>query len=167
MKRFVFVFIFLMGLSFHNQIFCQDSKFQSLIVYNLTKLLDWPDKSGNFTIRIIGNSDLVKDLKEFTNGRKAGGKQDFDIQKIEVNEINQCNILFVGASECANLDQILKIAGMKPILIITEKPDFVQKGAGISLLKDEDGWKFQFKEENIKRLGIKVSLDFKELGIAK
>jgi hypothetical protein len=145
----------------------QDAKFQSLIVYNLTKLLDWPDKTGNFTVRIIGNSELVKELKEFTSERKAGGKQDFDIQKAEANEIGQCNIVFVGTSECSNLEQIIKLVGSKPVLIITEKPDLTSKGAGISLIKEDGGWKFQYKEENIKKLGIKISMDFKELGIAK
>jgi hypothetical protein len=152
---------------FCGEIFGQDAKFQSLIMYNLTKLLDWPDKTGNFKVRIIGNSELVKELKDFTSERKAGGKQDFDIQKIEIAEIAQCNMLFVGASDCGNLDQIIKLIGTKPVLIITEKPDLTSKGACISFIKDDGGWKFQYNEGNIKKIGIKISMDFKELGIAK
>jgi hypothetical protein len=160
-----FLFIFLLNVNYIS--FGQDAKFQSLIVYNLTKLLDWPNKNGNFTIRVIGNSELVKELKDFTVERKAGGKQDFDIQKIEKEEINQCNILFVGASECSSFDQIIKTVGAKPILVITEKPDFTSKGAAVCLVKEDGVWKFQYKEDNIKKLGVKVSMDFKELGIAK
>jgi hypothetical protein len=145
----------------------QDAKFQSLIIYNLTKLLDWPDKSGNFTIKVIGNSDLVKELKEFTNERKAGGRQDFDIQKVDIGNIGPCQMLFVGATDCGSIEQIVKSLENKPTLIITEKPDLTPKGAGISFVKLEGVWKFQYKEENIKKLGIKVSMDFKELGIAK
>jgi len=152
---------------FCGEIFGQEAKFQSLIMYNLTKLLDWPDKTGNFTIRIIGNSELVKELKDFTNERKAGGKQDFDIQKIEIGDVAQCNMLFIGASDCGNIDQIIKLVGTKPVLIITEKPDLTSKGAAICFIKDDGGWKFQYNEVNIKKLGIKVSMDFKELGIAK
>lgn len=167
MRQFTITFLAIFMLHANYKIIAQDAKFQSLIVYNLTKLLDWPNKTGNFTVRIIGNSDLVKELKEFTNERKAGGVQNFDIQKTEISSIDQCNMLFIGASECGNLDQIIKTVGAKPILIVTEKPDLTPKGAAISLIKDEGVWKFQYKEDNIKKLGIKVSMDFKELGIAK
>ena len=45
--------------------------------------------------------------------------------------------------------------------------DLTPKGAGISFVKIDGTWKFLYKEENIKKKGLKVSLDFKELGIAK
>jgi hypothetical protein len=115
----------------------------------------------------LGNSDLAKELKDFTADRKAGGKQVFDIQKVETSNIENCHILFIGTSECGNLDQIISKIGNAPTLIITEKPDLTPKGAGISFVKMEGTWKFQFKEENIKKNGLKVSMDFKELGISK
>jgi hypothetical protein len=154
-------------LLFSFKLIAQDAKFQSLIIYNLTKLLDWPDKTGNFTIKILGNTELVKELKEFTSDRKAGGRQDFDIQKADISNIGQCQMLFVGSSDCENIDQIIKSVGLSPILVITEKPDLTAKGAGISFVKIDGAWKFQYKEDIIKKSGIKVSLDFKELGIAK
>jgi len=167
MKRLYFLLLAGIFLYISNNTLAQDTKFQSLIIYNLTKLLDWPDKSGNFTIKIIGNTELTKELKEFTNERKAGGKQDFDIQKVEIGNIDNCHILFIGAQDCANTESIVKTVGSKPVLVITEKPDLTSKGAGISLDKMDGVWKFQYSEENIKKAGIKISMDFKELGIPK
>jgi hypothetical protein len=167
MRQFIIKILLVSIFLCNVKVIGQDAKFQSLIIYNLTKLLDWPDKSGNFTIKIIGNSELVKELKEFTVERKAGGKQDFDIQKVDIGDIGKCQMLFIGASECGNLDQIIKTVGINPILVITEKPDLTLKGAGISFIKLDGAWKFQYKEEIIKKSGIKVSLDFKELGIPK
>lgn len=145
----------------------QDAKFQALIIYNLTKLIDWPNKTGNFTVKVFGNSDLAKELKDFTIERKAGGKQAFDIQKIESGSFDNCQILFVGTTECGNIEEIVDKVGNNPTLIITEKSDLTIKGAGISFIKIEGVWKFQYKEENIKKYGLKISLDFKELGIPK
>jgi len=145
----------------------QDAKFQALIIYNFTKLIDWPNKTGNFTVKVLGNSELAKELKDFTTDRRAGGKQPFDIQKVEGNNIDNCQILVVGLSDCPNIEQIVEKNGNSPCLIITEKSDLTAKGAGISFVKQEGTWKFQFKEDNIKKNGLKVSLDFKELGIAK
>lgn len=164
------VSVFFIVFLFLNQsivIKAQDAKFQALIVYNMTKLIDWPNKTGNFTVKILGNSELVKELKDFTVDRKAGGKQPFEIMKIEAGNYSNCHILFVGSSECGNIDQIASAIGNSPILLITEKPDLTSKGAGVSLIKSEGNWKFQYNEANIKKNGLKVSLDFKELGIAK
>lgn len=162
---FLIMLIFITGTAVNLN--AQDAKFQALIIYNLTKLIDWPNKSGNFTVKVFGNSELAKELKDFTIERKAGGKQAFDIQKIESSSFDNCQILFIGASECANIEQIVDKVGNNPTLIITEKSDLTIKGAGISFIKIEGAWKFQYKEENIKKNGLKISLDFKELGIPK
>lgn len=167
MKRIVLVLGLTFLISNVVKIHAQDAKFQALIIYNFTKLIDWPNKSGNFIVKVLGNSDLTKELKDFTADRKAGGKQPFDIQKVETGNIDDCHILFVGISDCANIEQIIEKIGNNPCLIITEKSDLTPKGAGISFVKIDGTWKFQYKEENIKKKGLKVSLDFKELGIAK
>ena len=166
MKRVIYLLVLLLIANLA-KVQAQDAKFQALIIYNFTKLIDWPNKSGNFTVKVLGNSELVKELKDFTVDRKAGGKQTFDISKVELNNIDNCQVLFVGTSESENLDQIIEKVGNSPTLVITEKSDLTSKGAGISFIKMEGTWKFQFKEENIKKNGLKVSLDFKELGIAK
>ncbi len=166
MKRIIYFLVILLFIN-STRTQAQDAKFQALIIYNFTKLIDWPNKSGNFTVKVLGNSDLVKELKDFTIDRKAGGKQNFDILKVELNNIDNCQVLFIGTSECDNLDQIVEKLGNSPTLIVTEKSDLTAKGAGISFVKMDGTWKFQFKEENIKKNGLKVSLDFKELGIPK
>ncbi|MFN8257160.1 MAG: YfiR family protein [Bacteroidales bacterium] len=167
MKKIQFFLTLLLLMPLFNGIFAQDVKFQALMIYNFTKLIDWPNKSGNFVIKVVGNPELAKELKEFTVDRKAGGKQDFDIQKAEMVNIDNCNILFIGIAESGNLEQILNKLGTNPTLIVTEKSDLVVKGAGVSFVKTEGSWKFQYSEENIKKKGLKISLDFKELGIAK
>jgi hypothetical protein len=144
----------------------QDAKFQALIIYNFTKLLDWPDKSGNFVINVITDNELAKELSSFTSGRKAGGVQDFEIRQADENDTN-CQIIVVSIAESDKLDKIIENINGKNILLITEKNGLTDDGAGISLVKKSGTWKFEYNESNIKAQGIKVSADFKELGIAK
>ena len=145
----------------------QDAKFQALIMYNFTKLLDWPDKSGNFVINVIGNVELAKELKEYTASRKAGGVQEIIVKKVLISELGNCQMIYVGSSESVNLDKIIEIIGSNNTLLVTEKNGLTDKGASISFVKINGTWKFQFNESNIKTQGLKVSSDFKELGIAK
>ena len=161
---FFVLIIFLFANS--SKTFAQDTKFQALIIYNFTKLLDWPDKSGNFVINVIANEELVKELSNFTTGRKAGGIQDFEIKKADENNTD-CQMLIVGNTESSKLDEIVASTAGKHILLITEKNGLTDNGAGISFVKKSGTWKFEYNESNIKAQGIKVSADFKELGIAK
>lgn len=160
---FMLVFI-LLGNQFNT--IGQDAKFQALIMYNFTKLIDWPDKSGNFVITIIGNAELAKELKEFTTNRKVSGIQEITIEKLLVSEITKSQILYVGLAESNNLEKIIEKIGTNNTLLITEKSGLTDKGAGISFVKKSGTWKFQFKESNIKNQGLKVSSDFKGLGIS-
>ena len=144
----------------------QDAKFQALIMYNFTKLLDWPDKSDNFVINVIGNAELAKELKEFTVNRRAGGVQEIVVNKVPLSELDKCQMVYVGLSESNNLGKVIEKIGSNNTLLITEKNGLTGKGAGISFIKKNGAWKFQFSESNIKTQGLKVSSDFKELGIS-
>ena len=75
-----------------NQLTAQDAKFESLIIYNITKLIHWPNKAGNFTVKIIGNVDLVKELKDFTKVPLKSGETKtlrFTIDKEKLSFFNQ------------------------------------------------------------------------------
>lgn len=165
MKYLTLLMLLFVLLGNHFNVNGQDAKFQALIIYNFTKLLDWPDKSGNFVINVIGNAELTKELKEFTANRKAGGVQEIIVEKVLISELANCQMVYVGSSESNNLDKIIEKIGSNNTLLITEKYGLTDKGAGISFVKKSGAWKFQFSASNIKNQGLKVSSDFKELGI--
>lgn len=143
----------------------QDAKFQALIIYNFTKLLDWPDKTGDFIIEVVGNPELAKELKEFTKSRKVAGMQNIVVNKVLPGAVSNAQIIVVGFNDSDKLENIIARAGNKNTLIVTEKSGLTKKGAGISLKKEKGVWQFQYNEENIKKYGLKISADFRELGV--
>ncbi len=150
-----------------SNVFSQDSKFHALMVYNFTKLIDWPDKNGNFSIHILGNSGITKELKDFTEGRKAGGLQNIVVEKVTEESIRKCHILIISSSDNNRLASVLsKIKGQN-VLIVTEKAGMTGKGAGIAFFSKGGAWKYQYNEGNITAMGLKMSSDFKQLGEAK
>ena len=167
MKKISILTLLLVFLTGYSNVIGQDSKFQALIMYNFTKLLDWPDKSGDFIISVVSNDELAKELTDFTANRKVGGIQNIVVNKVMVNDLTKCQIIFVGVSESSSLNEIIQKASGKNTLLITEKNGLTDQGAGISFVKKNGAWKFQFNEVNIKKQGLKVSSDFKGLGIAK
>ena len=163
MKKLVLLLLVVFLIS--TNIYAQDAKFKALIIYNFTKLLDWPDKTGDFTIEVVANADLAKELKDFTQTRKVAGKQNIIVKKVTVSEVSNAQIVIIGLSESDKLSEIIAKAGLRNTLIVTEKNGLTNKGAGISLIKDKGTWRFKYNEANIKKYGLKVSADFKELGV--
>ena len=165
MKSFTFLILIFAILFNNTTITAQDAKFQSLIIYNFTKLLDWPDKSGDFVVEVVGNPELAKELSDFTHNRKVNGVQNIVVKKVTPAELTNAQIIVVGLSYSDKLNDIIAKAGERNTLIVTEKSGLTKKGAGISLTKDKGTWHFQYNEDNIKKYGLKVSMDFRELGM--
>jgi hypothetical protein len=166
MKKIFFLILFGVIIVFKGyKVQAQDAKFKALIVYNFTKLLDWPDKSGDFVIEVVGNAELAKELADFTQTRKVAGVQNIVVNKVLPENVSNAQIIIVGLTESDKLSDIIAKAGSRNVLIVTEKKGLIKKGAGISLMKENGAWQFQFDENNIKKYGLKISADFRELGV--
>ncbi len=165
MKKIAFLLLLFVFVFQNKILYAQDAKFQSLIIYNFTKLLDWPDKSGDFVIEVVGNPELAKELKDFTATRKVAGVQNIVVKKVLPADVHNAQIIVVGLADSDKLENIIAKAGTRNVLIVTEKSGLTRKGAGISLMKDKGVWRFKYDEDNIKKYGLRISADFRELGI--
>jgi len=164
MKKISLLLLFIAVLVFKNtHIYAQEAKFKALIIYNFTKLLEWPDKTGDFVIEVVGNPELAKELSDYTKTRKVNGEQNIVVKKVLPADVSNAQIIVVGLANSDKLNDIIEKAGERNTLIVTEKNGLTKKGAGVSLVKNKDVWHFQYNEENIKKYGLKISADFREL----
>jgi hypothetical protein len=148
----------------------QEPKFQAMFIYNFTRTLQWSAEAqkGDFMIGVYGDSDILKELKTFTQDKKVRGEQRIVVQKITGTDISKYQIVFLTKSKNADLQTIVSEAAGKNILIITENPGKTGEGAGISFSKDDSGIViYEFNEKNIKKQNIDVSTSFREVGVAK
>ncbi len=116
-------------------------------------------------IEVVGNAELAKELADFTQTRKVAGVQNIVVNKVLPSDVSNAQIVIVGLTESDKLENIIAKAGSRNVLIVTEKKGLTKKGAGISLMKEKGTWQFQFDENNIKKYGLKISADFRELGV--
>jgi len=153
---------------FLNTMNAQDTKFEALFVYNFTRQIDWPTdyKSGTFYIKVLGESEIVSELKNFTKDKKVGGTQDITVESVAVGSIGKCHVLFIPTSKSGELSAALAQIAGNSTLVITEQSNLTSKGAGISFIKDNDVLKYQFNQGNLDKQKLKVGSDLKELGIS-
>lgn len=140
------------------------AKMQSVYIYNFTKLVAWPDKSGDFVIGVLGGGDIVGALKALAKAKKAGSQTIVVKEYGSVGEIGKCNILVVSKGDVAAAAG--KVGG-NATLIISDEAGGTDKGAAINFVLVDNKQKFELKKANATSKGLKVSSSLEKLAIIK
>ncbi len=167
MKRLLLILFFISGIATLSH--AQKEKFQSLFIYNFTKYIKWPDSyhSDRFVIGVIGNSNIVESLRTMaTSKQKTGTGATIEIKEYSsINEIGDCNILFVGSDAVNSLGEIDSRTSAKPILIITDSPGLADKGSVINFVDSQGKIQFELNQSNASARGLVVSGSLSSLAI--
>jgi hypothetical protein len=166
MKKFICLMFYLGVLSL-TVIQAQNEKFKALFMYNFTKYIEWPasQRTGAFIIGVLGNSSMTVELNTIA-GKQRVGSQNIVIKTFNsVNDIEDCNILYLPPSKSSLIGEVVnKITG-KPILIISDKNGLAAQGACINYVMDGDKLKYEVNKGSIEKRGLTVSSALLALGI--
>ena len=141
-------------------------KAQSMFIYNFSRLVEWPSsqKSGEFIIGVIGNSNVYSEIQNFTSGKKVGSQSITVKQFKDFEDATASHILFVSYSKSNKLPDAL--GGISNgTLIITEKRNMLEDGAVINFVIDSDKLKFEIDTQNAQKMGLKVSSSLQNMAI--
>jgi hypothetical protein len=166
MKKLVFLFVvlFVVRLSYSQT---EIPKAQSIFIYNFTRLVEWPEsyKSGDFVIAVYGNSEVFTELEAYTAGKKVG-MQSIVVKRVkELTEMDKCNIIFVAYNKSSTLAEVIKKTEANPTLIIGERKNMVNEGAGIGFVLTDDKLKFELNLPAATRNGLKVNTKLQEMAM--
>jgi len=143
-------------------------------VYRFTQFVEWPKKpevesriahdDSNFMLCVfddISFYNILSPLKEY----KVGHKNIFLTNTTSVNEITDCNVLYVSEIHSNKINSILKSVGNKPILTIGSAPDFARTGGIIGFVAINNKIKFEINSEIVKRSNLKLSAKLYETAL--
>lgn len=143
-----------------------ESTLKALFVYNFTKHIDWNSintSNNKFNIVITGKSEVTKSLISILKNRKIQDKQIEIIESNSIDDINRAQILFVTKGSAKKLDiNIEKLSG-KGILVVTEENKILNQLSCINIIEMQGKLSFEINETNIKKSGIKISSQLREL----
>lgn len=167
MRRIFIVFFSLLLLS--NYSLAQKEKYESLFIYNFTKYIKWPDNynEGRFIIGVIGNSDIYGSLETMANSKKKTGTgATIEVKKYEsLEDIEDCNILFISDDAIENLSDIEEATSGKPVLIITDTPGMATQGSIINFVEKDGKIKFELNQAKAESRKLIVSSSLSTLAI--
>ncbi len=133
-------------------------KLKAVFIYHFTKYVEWPDDGTNtFDITVFGDSRITKPLRKIAAKQKVK-KRNIRVKKVDdVQEIEQCHILFISESKEEKLKDILKKAESLKILTIGSSDGLAKKGVAINFIIIKGRMKFEINTDAMARIELKLS----------
>ena len=131
-------------------------KIHAMFISNFVKYIEFPSSTSNkVVIGIFDNTDVYKVFEE-----KFGSSSN---QKIIVKNIfniensTSCNIIYISSNNKYVLTKVLEKIKNKPIILITEDQNLINKGASVSFKIIDNKMKFQMNKPLMESLGFKIA----------
>lgn len=131
----------------------------SMMVYNFTKYVQWPDHagSGEFVIGVVGSGEIYKILNEWYGGKPRGSKT-YVIKKFNsAAEVSDCHVVYIDKSKSNDFDVVNNKVKGKGTLVITDKSGLGEKGSAINFKMVDNKLKFELNQKAIEASNLKVS----------
>ncbi|WP_177428348.1 YfiR family protein [Candidatus Venteria ishoeyi] len=131
------------------------------VLYNLSKFIDWPDaafgKEQTFNICVFGETPFFAALKTFEKRQIRGKAVRIHTQRLQTLNTLSCQTLYISASSAASFSTILSSVHNKPILTISDMPDFISQGGMIGLIQAKQRVRFMINLDAAKSVKLLIS----------
>lgn len=139
----------------------------ALYTYNFAKFTDWPSTSFAASDAPLNFCILGDDPFGMALVKIEGKNIKRHLLRIKhyprVAVISACHIVFISRSEHARLQAILQALAGRPILTVSDIPDFARHGGMIGLETVAKRVRFSINSAAVSRAGLKLSSKLLEL----
>lgn len=158
MKKILFlVCLMMLPLAANSQI----AKFKSVFTLNFIRHIGWPEatKKGDFVIGVVKDKEIVSWLEKLSAGKKFGYQNVVIKEYKSVDDIQDCQVLFVSSYANFNrkASEIINKVGGKNTLIVCESEGATDKGAMFNFVVRDQKLKFEIHKANAAKFGLQIS----------
>ena len=131
-------------------------------LFNFLKFVDWPDTApadpqGKWVIGFIGSSPVGGELALLAEG-KSVASHELLVKKFRATDnLRECNILFVSASEEKQLPSILNSLEGASVLTVADMDNFIGHGGMVQFVVEGDRVRMAIDVGATSRARLKVS----------
>jgi hypothetical protein len=139
----------------------QEEQVKIAFLYNFAKFVDWPsdafkNETSPIVIGILGTDPfglLLDSLKEKTaRGRKLSIRR-----MVRLENLEECHILFISASERGNLRSHLNQVKNHNLLTVSDMDRFAYQGGMIGLINVEGRILFEINMDTVQKSKLRFS----------
>jgi hypothetical protein len=135
---------------------------KAAFLYNFARFIEWP--SGTFanstsalTVCVLGKDPFGKVLDDAIVGKRIAEHPAILARGKRVQDLPECQIIFVSASDSAQLPEILRALQGRKALVVGETENFASSGGAIQFVLDASRVRFAINTAAADRAGLKVS----------
>jgi YfiR/HmsC-like len=116
---------------------------KAVFLFNFAHFVEWPpaslpQQSARFVIGVLGKDPFGSYLDEVVRGESVNGHPLAVERYSGIEEIRDCQILFIPAAELHNLDRILAALKGRSVLTVTDSDATAPRGVIIGLLRQDN-----------------------------
>jgi hypothetical protein len=130
---------------------------KAAFLYNFAKFVEWPGADPNITFCMIGSGPLYQALAQSVNGKAINGHPLVAIEISGVQEVQHCNIAFLGSLDKKWLQDLLGAASGAGVLTVGDFDQFAERGGMIQLIKEGNKFRFAINVDSVNASPLRIS----------
>lgn len=139
----------------------QEYQVKAAMVYNMAKYVEWPGESfagsaAPLTVCSIGRGPFASALEQY-QGKTALGHPIVLKRLSPGDEPGECHVLVISGIEKRYLPGILEQAKRKPVLSVSDMPEFAQAGGVIGLVEQQGKVRFEVNLKAARLSRVRIS----------
>lgn len=145
-----------------------EGEVKTAFVLNFIKFVEWPASAFHspeapIVLSVLGNDPIADSLASL-DGKTVSGRRVVVRKVPALSALDRCHLLFVGASEKAELALVLGAVQRWPTLTVAGFEGFPGRGGMIGFIRRDNRVGFEINEEPARKAGLKVSAKLLYLG---
>jgi YfiR/HmsC-like len=122
-------------------------------LYNAAKFIKWPNQTLSFNLCTKGAQPLMGKIALLQ--AKKIGLQPIGVLEIDaLDDVHNCRVLFISASEKIHLPKIMQAIAGLPIVTVSDMPGFVDNNGMIGLKVTDGRVRFDINLAAAQRVGL-------------
>jgi hypothetical protein len=147
----------------------KEYQIKAAFLFNFAQFVDWPsavfaNTNAPFSIGILGDDPFGGALDETIQGETINNHKIIVVRSQQVEDLKNCQIIFVGKSEKKHVAEILSELDSRPILTVSEIDGFAERGGEINFFLAGTKVRFEINPAVAQNDGLKISSQLLSLG---
>ena len=147
----------------------KEYQLKAAFLFNFAEFVKWPPDSfpsptAPFVIGILGDDPFGPALDETIRGEAINNHRLTVVRAQRIEDLKDCQMIFVCQSEQDSVVEILSQLGSRPILTVSEVDSFARNGGDIDFYLSDGKVRFEINPTSAQRCGLKISSQLLSLG---
>jgi hypothetical protein len=140
----------------------REHRVKAVFLFNFAQFVEWPEDAfqgpkDSLVVGILGEDPFHEFLDEVVRGESVR-EHPIAIRRFKrIEDVKECHVLFIGASESARLNGTVAALKARKILTVGETRDFLAHGGMILLVNDGGRVRFKVNLDALQEADLSVS----------